>query len=167
MYIPDVVKLCMPLNVRFFIQAKYEGHHDVLRLLTELRGLPNVELHEGVLERNQYHDAVARSVVLIPYNPVPYDKGRTSGVYGEAKFLGAPVIVAAGSWIAEEVKFFGNGLVFEEPTAAAIAACIARAQCEIGSLRKRATACAKKFSSENGPDRCVDMIKSLFAKDCS
>src|SRR5262249_29491511 len=123
LYIPDVVRLCMPMDVRFFIQAKGEGRQD-LSLLTDLRGLPNVELHEGVLARDAYYDAIARSVVLIPYDPNHY-RQRLSGVYVEAKFLGAPVIVAGGSWIAQEVISFGNGLVFEERTATAIAACIA------------------------------------------
>ena len=45
----------------------------------------------------------------------------------------------------------------------AITACIARAQSEIGSLRERAKICAQEFSVENGPDRCVDAIESLFA----
>ena len=85
----------------------------------------------------------------------------------EAKFLGAPVIVAAGSWIAEEVKSLGNGLVFEEYTPDAIAACVATAQREIVNLRERAAVCARKFSAENGPDRCVDAIEALFANDCS
>jgi glycosyltransferase involved in cell wall biosynthesis len=162
-HIPDVVKLCMSLDIRFFIQVKDDEDPEVdLRLLTTLRGLPNVELHEGVLERDAYHDAIARSVVLIPYAPNRY-QWRSSGVYVEAKFLGAPVIVAAGSWIAEEVKSLGNGLVFDDYTPAAIAACIATAQREIGNLRERAAVCAQKFSAENGPDRCVDAIESLFA----
>jgi glycosyltransferase involved in cell wall biosynthesis len=156
----------MPLDIRFFIQAKDEGHPDDAGLLTHLRALPNVELHDGVLERDAYYDAIARGIVLIPYDPNHY-RWRLSGVYAEAKFLGAPVIVAAGSWIAEEVKSFGNGLVFEERTAAAIAACIARAQREIRNLRERAAVCAKKFSTENGPDRCVDELESLFANDFS
>jgi hypothetical protein len=165
LYIPDVVKSCMPLDIRFFIQVKDEGDIEVdLRPLTALRGLPNVELHEGVLGRDAYHDAIAGSVVLIPYVPNNY-RWRSSGVYMDAKFLGAPVIVAADSWMAEEVKSLGNGLVFEEHTPAAIAACIARAQREIGSLRERAAACAKEFSAANGPDRCVDAIESLFAKE--
>jgi glycosyltransferase involved in cell wall biosynthesis len=163
MLIPDVVKLCAESDVRFFIQAKSRSDPGVdLGQLTALRGLPNVELHEGVLERDTYHDAIARSVVLIPYAPDHY-LWRSSGVYVEAKFLGAPVIVAAGSWMAEEVKVMGNGLVFEDYSPAAIAACIARAQSEIGSLRERAKNCAREFSVENGPDRCVDAIESLFA----
>jgi glycosyltransferase involved in cell wall biosynthesis len=163
MHIPDVARLSIPLDIRFFIQMKGdEGRAVDTRLLAALRDLPNVELHEGILERDAYHDAIARGVVLLPYSPSFY-QWRSSGVYAEAKFLGAPVIVAAGSWIAEEVKSLGNGLVFEEYTPAAIAACIATAQREIGKLRERAAVCAQKFSAENGPDRCVDAIESLFA----
>jgi len=164
MCIPDVVKLCLPLAIRFFIQAQSELEPEVQPRLTALRGLPNVELHEGVLEPDAYHDAIARSIVLIPYLPDQY-RWRSSGVYVEAKSLGAPVIVSAGSWIAEEVKSLGNGLVFEEYTPAAIAGCIAQAQQEIGKLRERAAACAREFSAKNGPDRCVDAIESLFAND--
>jgi hypothetical protein len=165
LHIPDVVKLCAPLEIRFFIQVKDEGDIEVdLRPLTALRGLPNVELHEGVLGRDTYHDAIAGSVVLIPYVPNNY-RWRSSGVYVDAKFLGAPVIVAADSWMADEVKSLGNGLVFEEYTPATIAACIARGQREIGSLRERAAACAREFSAANGPDRCVDAVESLFAKE--
>jgi hypothetical protein len=167
LHIPDVLKLCMKLDARFFIQVKDEGDIEVdLRLLTALRGLPNVELHEGVLGRDAYHDAVARSVVLIPYVPNNY-RWRSSGVYMDAKFLGAPVIVAPDSWMAEEVKSLGNGLVFEEYTPAAIAAAIARAQREIGALRARAAFCAREFSAANGPDRCVDAAESLFASEYS
>jgi glycosyltransferase involved in cell wall biosynthesis len=164
-HIPDVVKLCMPLGIHFFIQVKDDGEPGVdIPLLTALGGLPNVKLHEGVLERDAYHDAIARSIVLIPYASDSY-RWVSSGVYNEAKFLGAPVIVGTGSWMAEEVKSLGNGLVFEEHTPAAIAACIAQAQREIGKLRERAAICARKYSAENGPDRFVDAVESIFANE--
>lgn len=160
-HIPDVVKLCRSLDIRFFIQVKGEGNSGVnLDLLIALRALPNVDLHEGVLDRAAYLDAIARSIVLIPYDSSFY-QWRTSGVYTEAKSLGAPVIVSAGSWIGEEVRSLGNGLVFGECTAAAIAACIERAQLDIGGLRERAAACAREFSVENGPDRCIDAIEQM------
>jgi glycosyltransferase involved in cell wall biosynthesis len=159
--LPDLVNLCAPMDVRFFIQVKGEGAPGVdLRGLAALRELPNVELYAGVLERNAYYDAIARSVVLIPYDPDNYS-WQFSGVYADAKFLGAPVIVSAGSWVAEEVISLGNGLVFEEYTPAAIVACIARAQREIGPLRERAAIVAREFSAKNGADRCVDAIESV------
>ena len=159
--IPDVVKLCLQSNTRFFIQVKSESEEKPL-FLRALSNLPNIELHEGVLGRNDYYDVVARSVVLMPYAPNLYG-WKASGVYIDAKFMGAPVIVPADSWMAGEVKAFGNGLVFDENTPEAIAACIVRAQSEIETLRERAAALAQRFSMENGPDRCADAIESLFA----
>ena len=57
--------------IRHSILHSGEGRRTPRRacLLTDLRGLPNVELHEGVLERDAYYDAIARSIVLIPYVP--------------------------------------------------------------------------------------------------
>jgi len=159
--IPEIVKLCQPLNVRFFIQAKREAETGAQVELAELKGLSNVELYEGVLESDAFHDVIARSIVLIPYGPNEY-RWRSSGIYTEAKFLGAPVIVSAGSWMAEEVRRIGNGLVSDEDTPASIAACIAQAAGEIGKLRKNAAICAEEFSRKNGPDRFVDAIETLI-----
>jgi hypothetical protein len=65
LHIPDVVKSCA--DTRFFIQAKDEGDVEVdVGLLTALGGLPNVELHQGLLAPDAYYDAIARSVVLYP-----------------------------------------------------------------------------------------------------
>jgi hypothetical protein len=159
--IPEIVKLCQPLNVRFFIQAKREAETGAHVALTELRGIANVELHEGVLESDAFHSVIAESIVLIPYGPNEY-RWRSSGIFTEAKFLGAPVIVSAGSWMAEEVRRIGNGLVSDEDTPASIAACIAQAAGEIGKLRKNAAICAGEFSRKNGPDRFVDAIETLI-----
>jgi glycosyltransferase involved in cell wall biosynthesis len=160
-HIPDVVKLCTPLGIRFFIHVKADGEHDPVRLLSRLSEHANVDVQLGMLKRDAYYDAIARSVILIPCDPIRYRR-KISGVYLEAKCLGAPVIVPAGSWMADEVKLLGNGLVFEEYTATAMAACIARAQREIGKLRERAAARAREFSAINGPDRCVEAIESYL-----
>jgi len=149
------------LGIRFFIQVKEEGEPDLVRSLSKLSEHTNVNVQLGMLERDAYYDAIARSVILIPCDPIHYRR-KMSGVYLEAKCLGAPVIVPAGCWMANEVTSLGNGLVFEEYTATAIAACIARAQREIGKLRERAAAHAREFSAINGPDRCVDAIESYL-----
>jgi glycosyltransferase involved in cell wall biosynthesis len=159
---PDVVKRCAPQNIRFFIQAKFgeDSRIDPGPLLA-LRGLPGVEVHEGPLEQKLYYDVIAKSVVLLPCQAEIY-RTKLSGVYLEAKCLGAPVIVPAGSAMAEDVKSSGNGLVFEEYSAAAIAECIARAQRELAELRARAAACAREARPLHGADRCVAAIEKLF-----
>ena len=50
--------------------------------------------------------------MLLPYRPDDYGI-KSSGVYVEAKFMGSPVIVPEGSWMADDVRALGNGLVFE------------------------------------------------------
>src|SRR4030095_16329334 len=161
-FIPDAVKQCAPLGVRFLIQATDTLHWGpALALLKPLSDRPEVRFHEGMLPREGYSDWIAQSVVLLPYDAARY-QSRSSGVYLEARCFGVPVIVAAGTWMAEEVLRLGNGLVFEEYSAESITRCIARAQSDLAGLRRRAAACASDYRRQHGADRCVDAIESLF-----
>jgi hypothetical protein len=160
--IPGVVEQCSPMGVRFLIQAvDAAGRTAGVTSLKSLSSHPAVRFHEGALPREEYNDWIAQSVVLLPYSAHRY-QSRQSGVYLEAKSLGAPVIVPAGTWMAEEVRHLGNGVVFDEYTAHSIAGCIKRAQTELGALRARAAACAVEHQREHGSDRCVDAIEALF-----
>ena len=163
-FIPDVVKQCTPLGIRFLVQLTdpYGADPGLVDSVKALRDRPEVQFHDGKLPREQYNDWIAQSAVLLPYDAALY-QSRSSGVYNEAKSLGAPVIVPAGTWMAEDVSRIGNGLVFEENTAASIAACIARVKDDLGGLRARAAAHAAGYSRENGADRCVDAVEALFA----
>jgi hypothetical protein len=158
----DVVKQCAALGVQFLIQAVDAAHRKTgVDSLSVLRDHPSVRFHEGQLARDEYNDWIAQSVVLLPYRPERY-RSRQSGVYLEAKSLGAPVIVPAGTWMAEEVARLRNGLVFEEYSVEAIVRCIAQAQKELPALRQRAMDCAAEHQREHGADRCVDAIEALL-----
>jgi hypothetical protein len=65
--------------------------------------------------------------------------------------------------MAEEVSRLGNGLVFEEYSAASIATCIVRAQRELPALSRRAADCAAEYRRGQGADRFVDSLENLFA----
>jgi hypothetical protein len=161
-FIPEVVKRSAALGVRFLIQAADSVRRKAgIETLGALRDHPSVRFHEGLLARDEYNDWIALSVVLLPYSPDRY-QSRQSGVYLEAKSFGAPVIVPAGTWMADEVTRLGNGLVFEEYSVESIVRCIARAQTELPVLRERAMACAAEHQREHGADRCVDAIEALF-----
>jgi len=161
--IPGVVAQCAPMGVRFLLQAIDAAQRTAgVTSLKALSNHPGVRFHEGALPREDYNDWIAQSVVLLPYSAERY-QSRQSGVYLEAKSLGAPVIVPAGTWMAEEVARLGNGLVFDKYSAPSIAGCIARAQTELEGLRARAAACAAEHQREHGADRCVDAIEALFA----
>ncbi len=161
--IPDVVKLCAPLDIHFLVQLTDPLGADpqLVGAVKALRDREKVQFHDGILPRDQYNDWIAQSLVLLPYDAALY-QSRTSGVYCEAKSFGAPVIVPAGTWMADEVARIGNGLVFEERTAHSIAACVARARDDLAGLRARAAACAAEYSREHGAERCVDAVEALF-----
>lgn len=160
--IPDVVRQCTSLGIRFLIQAVDAANRTAgVISLKALSDLPGVRFHQGPLPRDEYNDWIAQSVVLLPYSAGLY-QSRQSGVYLEARSLGSPVIVPAGTWMAEEVSRLGNGLVFEEYNVQSIVRCITRAQTELGALRARASAAAAEHQREHGADRCVDAIEALF-----
>jgi glycosyltransferase involved in cell wall biosynthesis len=161
--VPEIVRQCRPLGVRFSIQVTDASTIafgvDSLKALSHLA---EVEFHLGPLPRETYNDWVARSVLLLPYDRDSY-RWRSSGVYFEAKCFGSPVIVPAGTWMAEDVSACGNGLIFDELSPAAISRCIAAAQRDLPNLRARAAAAAAAFRAQHGADRFVDAVEKLFS----
>jgi hypothetical protein len=160
--IADVVERCSASGVRFFIQVKHESMAAIgTDVLAGLARWPHVRVQEGVLERDDYYRAIADSVVLLAYRPDAY-QWRDSGVYREALMLGAPVLVTAGTWMAQEIKQRGNGLVIEEFSAAAIADCIRRAQRELPHLRAAAARVAEDAGRTQGAANYVSAVLGAF-----
>jgi len=160
--IPETVKRCSNPGVRFLIQAQ-AGSDDGFDIgkLTALSALPNVQVKEGTLSRDEFYNAMIGSVALLPYNPRSYS-WEDSSVYHEAKLLDVPVLVTAGTWMADEVRSARNGLVIEDFTAAAAADCIARAQHELPALRANATRVGEAFRAAQGVARCLAAIAGAF-----
>ncbi len=148
--------------MRFFIQAKHESVAGTeADALAGLARWPHVQVQEGVLERDDYYRAIADSVVLLAYDPNAY-RWRDSSVYHEALMLGAPVLVTAGTWMAEEVKQCGNGLIIEDFSAAAIVDCIGRAQRELPALRAAAARVGQEFRRTQGVARYISTVLGAF-----
>lgn len=160
--IPETVKRCASPGVRFVIQAQAgsDAGFDIAKLIA-LAALPNVAVKEGTLSRDEYYSAMIGSVALLPYNPRSYS-WEDSSVYHEAKLLDVPVLVTAGTWMADEVKSARNGLVIEDFTAAATADCIARAQRELPTLRANAARIGEAFRAAQGVTRCLAAIAGAF-----
>jgi hypothetical protein len=161
-HLPDIVARCAGLGVQFFIQVRSEGVQFDPNILRALSGLPHVRLHDGPMARNEYYDAIANSVVLLAYHPESY-RWRDSGVFHEAKLLDAPVLVAAGTWMEQDVKALGNGLVIPSFTPNAAVESIMRAQRELPALRAAAARVGRDMREKNGVARCLE----AFANACS
>jgi glycosyltransferase involved in cell wall biosynthesis len=160
--VADIVERCSASGVRFFIQVKNETAADTeAEALAGLARWPHVQIQDGVLERDDYYRAIADSVVLLAYDPAFYH-WRDSGVYREALMLGAPVLVSAGTSMAEEVNRRGNGLIIENLSAAAIADCIGRAQRKLPALRTAAKRVAQDIGRTEGVANYISTVLGAF-----
>jgi hypothetical protein len=161
-FIADVVRQCGGSGVRFFIQARHGQDSDIdEQKLIALSDLPYVRVHEGPLERRDYYREIANSVVLLAYHPAAY-RFRDSGVYHEAICLDAPVLVSAGTWMADEVAAAGNGLVIDDISIEGIVDCIMRAKRELPALRAAAIRVGAAERERHGMARCIDAIAAAF-----
>jgi hypothetical protein len=161
--LPEIVKRCASQDVEFFIQVRAEADPrfdpNVLRALS---GHPHVRVHNGAMAREDYYDVIANSITLIAYEPEFY-RWRDSAVYHEAKLLDAPALVSAGTWMEDDVKALGNGLVIEAFTADAAAECIMRARRELPALSAAAVRAGRTAREKNGVARCLE----AFGNACS
>jgi hypothetical protein len=160
--IANAVKRCQGMDVQFLIQVRsgLDPGFDSGEL-TALSVLPHVRIERGALERDDYYRAIAAGVVLLPYMPSRY-RWRDSGVYREAKLLDAPVLVMAGTWMANEVRSLGNGLIIEDFSADGIVECIARAQRDLPALRAAAARVGDGARRMDGVARCIEAVAGAF-----
>jgi len=110
--------------------------------------LPNVELIEGLLTRDDYLARVeAADVMLVPYH---LDKhgDRTSGIFCEALVAGKPVITTENSWMSLEAAASGVGWLVPERNAAALAAVITRAVSEYPVVVEKSLSLAAHYEQE-------------------
>jgi hypothetical protein len=158
--LPEIVKRCASPDVQFFIQVRAEAdptfNPNILRALS---GQPHVRVHNGAMPREDYYDVIANSVSLIAYEPESY-RWRDSGVYHEAKLLDAPALVTAGTWMEDDVKTLGNGLVIDAFTADAVVDCIMRAQRELPALMAAAVRAGRDTREKNGVARCLEVFEN-------
>ncbi len=110
--------------------------------------LPNVELIEGLLTRDDYLARLeAADVMFVPYH---LDKhgDRTSGIFCEALVAGKPVITTENSWMSLETAASGVGWLVPERNAAALAAVVTRAVSEYPVVVEKSLSLAAHFEQE-------------------
>ena len=70
--------------------------------------------------------------------------------------------VSAATWMADEVKSLGNGLIIEEHSAASVVDCIERAKRELPALRAAAARVAQDVRRTQGVGRYVSTVLGAF-----
>jgi hypothetical protein len=158
--VADAVEQCGGTGVQFVIQVRsgLDAGFDA-----KMTALSVFRIVQGALEYNDYDNAIRDSVALLPYKPSQY-RWLASGVYNEAKLLDAPILVTAGTWMADDVRSSGNGLVIENFSAASIVEGIAQAQREFPRLKAAAARVGKEARKKNGVGRCIETVEAAFPR---
>ena len=101
------------------------------------------------------------TMVLLAYEAQPY-KALTSGVFTEAASLGKPVVVPAGTWMAEKIaEGYGVGMAFEGPAAASVAEVILQALRSADQLGATAREIAPRLGEETGCRRFIERMMAI------
>jgi glycosyltransferase involved in cell wall biosynthesis len=145
-------RVCPELRVEFVVQVNNPGRN-CARSVERLRaaGLPNVTFVEHALPSADYAGLLASlDIILLAYPQDAY-RARTSGVFIEAVAAGKPVVVTAGTWMADELGRWGAGVVIERPSPAGIARAVGTAVSEFAALHAKAQETAAACASFHSP----------------
>jgi len=114
------------------------------------------------LHEKEYEAFLAGAdLMLIPYLENPY-KTQTSGVYCEAAAFGIPVVVPAGTWMADQVEKSGAGVLFTPGDASSLAEACLEALRNYPSLREAATQAASSWRSFHNARNFVACLEMLL-----
>jgi glycosyltransferase involved in cell wall biosynthesis len=165
--IPGIFHACHRLvDVCFRIQMVNEGlspedFASVLALADE----PTVTAIRHELEIEEYANAMrSADLAIFPYEVIPY-RQRTSAVFGEAVAYGKPVVVPAGTWLAEQVEEGqAAGIICEDLTpegyAKGIAACIAN----LRQLTSKAQSLSTLWRESVSMTRFTDIVEQEISR---
>ena len=164
--IPDIVRACQSrVHVEFLVQlinntltAEEFGE------LTLVADEPRVSVIREAMPLTDYQAALNSSdIALFPYEPNPYRK-RTSGVFGEAVAFGKPVVVTAGTWMAEQIEAGrAAGTISEDLRPDSIADAVARCVADLDRLQPSAQALSSEWRSKVSLPAFVDLIETEVA----
>lgn len=154
-------------SVRFVIQSTFNlpgaepGIRAAVRRLVAFEPTGLVHLvHKAPVLESFYALLAAADVVILPYDRAAYAM-RSSGIQAQAMAAGRPVLVPAGTWLADELAAgSGAGLAFEGPfdLAPGLLALLEN----YASFRRRAEAAAPAWRARHHPRQLVERV---MAKD--
>ena len=160
------------LSVFIEVVRRVRTFHPRLRYLVKCTGFtpeglpadvsPVVEMLPNEQEPAEYLDNFRRaSLVLLGYGGEGY-RLATSGVFIEAASFGRPVVVPAGTTMADNLRRgIGVGTLFGEPTANSLAAALLRALSDFDTLLSAALAGAPAVRAENTCRRYLQVMDDL------
>jgi len=131
----------------------------------KLSGLSGVELLPGNLRTDSYYEVLSNAdCVLVPYDPGDY-LGRTSGIFAEAVAFGKPVITTDHTWMADQVRDLGSGIVMRKFHSDDLAHAMLEYLDNRPGHDIRAGEASRTWRRDHGARQYVDLLLNLVAAE--
>ena len=103
-------------RVQMIVQSNFNvprGEPGIAAARDFLSTVPNVTVLRNPISGQQYNDYLSTAdLILLPYQVDRYIS-RTSGILAEAICAGVPAIVPQGTWLADQVRRYGAGIIYD------------------------------------------------------
>jgi hypothetical protein len=118
----------------------------------------SVCVHRGTLSEADYRHLVSTpDIIVLPYRAVDF-ACRPSGVFSDAMALGIPIIVAAGTWMADIVRCNGNGATFIDEDASALLDALESVVADHESILHAARVASKAWRNQQSWQATLDVV---------
>ena len=148
-------------RVRMIIQSNFNvpgGEPGIAEARKFLATLPNVTLLAEPLAGDQYNDLLlAADLIVLPYQVERY-VSRTSGILAEAICAGVPALVPQGTWLADQVRRHGAGIVYDALADDGAEQGTRQALQSLDALRSRAEDRRATYAHFHRPSRLAEFI---------
>src|SRR5262249_29878235 len=119
---------------------------------------PNVTLLRDAITEARYNELLlSADLILLPYQVDRYI-ARTSGILAEAICAGVPAIVPQGTWLADQVRRHGAGIVYQSLDPEGPSGAVAEALSTLDVLRCRAEDRRTAYVHFHRPSRLAEFV---------
>jgi len=120
---------------------------------------PQTKILKGNLSDKEFiQHLLDADIIVLPYKTEEF-KSRTSGLYCDSTYLGKIIVATDGTWMANRITKFKNGVTFKEDDVASLDAAINEVYNNYSCYAKRASKAAAKWRTINS----INKLTSVFA----
>lgn len=121
---------------------------------------PRVKIIDKALDSISYAATINESdVIVIPYSSSVYS-ARTSGIFLEAALAGKVLICTDDTWMADNARAFGIGIIIQSNSANAILDGLVSAKNSYRALKTSASHASEKIRNFHNPKNFLDILMS-------
>lgn len=162
--LPDVLRLlfqsCPDAEAIVHATAVHASEAGTVECLRELEAsVPRLHVHRGAATPDEYRRLLGQAdVMLQPYDAFWY-RARGSGIFAEAMAGGMPVVLPAGTWMAEEwARLDAGGALFHDWEARAVAEAAIEVARSFAEQRARSARAAERWNARHSTTAFVDFV---------